>query len=587
MTMEHKVEKVDKLNDLIQEIPHIKNKEAVFDLTCRISAITGSCTDEELQEISFHNNLYVGPIWNVFHNDLFFVSLKTIMSSPYEDMQKGKLLEEQQTIQLFLRLSFFMVSVLAPVLREDTVFFLRRHFGVSLKHIYNELSDMCNMHQLLFALEDINFDAKYRFLKKFPITLDLDFLSMNLISSRILVGFLLMSSVSYWTLPQLFEDVAKDKRHPGTLFRIARRVKWKVSGYHKYDFLLNEKFFSEERKEGLKVFVSLLRDKNIEDLMFLIVEVGPDYDPRRYEKSIEQKIEFATYIREKVQKKFETLDVFIENGENSGRWSNKAFLNTVVFFSALESIKQARDVSWKINTFNYFLNRWLGDMNEIVNYYDIENSETIVVFVEGLSDKMILENAYEKLHPKHSDFIFYHVGGRQELFKKINAAQINDFERKSIGIFDFDEAYNDFNGLRKADEGTEVSGFCEIQGEEQHCLFRVREDRENQVFAILLPVPESRKGIASREFEGKSLLSIEMLFEDELLKRHGNLEQKSLPGGSSVSMFVGDKVKFAEKTKEFDKSEFENFKPLFQRLFAITKEQGSKSQTKFGLAVDN
>jgi len=565
------IEKLNQLDILTQEIPSVQNKEAVFDLICRISAVAESYTDEELQELSSHNNLYVDPIWSVFHNDLFFETLKTVFNSSYEDRIAGKLIEEQQTIQLFLRLSFFMVSVLSPVLKEDTVFFLRRHFSISLKHIYNNLSDVCNMSWLLLVLEDINYDVKYRFENKNLVAFNKDFLNMNQMSSRILVGFLLMSSVSYWILPQLFEGVVKDNKHPEKLFKIAKRVRRKVNEYNNCTFLLKNKFFNEKRKKGLEAFISLLKDQNIEDLVFLITEVGPEYNPDKYENSIEQKIKLATYIRKKVQEKFETLDVFLENCRYSGRWSNKAFLNTVVFFAALESIERAKDTSWKIGTFEYFLNRWLFDMNDIVNYHDIESSQTIAVYVEGLSDKVTLENAYEKLYPEQSDFIFYNTGGRQELFKKINASQINDFEKKSIGIFDFDEAYNDFNGLREMNEDGEVSGFCEIQGEERYCLLRIREDNENQVFAILLPVPESRKMIASKEFAGKSLLSIEMLFEDELLKKHGNLEQKSLPGGSWVNMFAGDKVKFAEKTREFGKSEFKNFEPLFKRLFGITR----------------
>lgn len=567
--MSKKIQKIEELENFIQQISFVRNKSEIFNLTCCISAITENYTEEELREFSFHNNIYVEPIWNVFHNELFFSTLKKILNFDYNNMESDDLLEERQTIQLFLRLSLFMVSVLAPVLNTDTIFFLRRHFGTSLKHIHNEVSDIYNMHDLLFCLEDINFNAKYRFEKKTPVILDTNFLNMAQISSRIFVGYLIMSGISYWLLPQLFEEITKNNKHPYKLFNTAKRVNRGIKEYQKYDFLLNDSFFNAKRKEALKAFISLLKDQNIDNLVFLIDEVGPDFN--NYEVSIEQKINFATHIRNKVQEKFEFLDVFGENEENSGQWSNKAFLNTIIFFSALESIKKSNDISWKKAVFDYFLNRWLNDMNEIVNYYNIENFETIAVYVEGISDKIILENAYEKLYPKHSNFIFYHMGGKQELFKKINAAQINDFEKNSVGIFDFDEAYNDFNGLRKKKEGDEISGFCEIQGEEKHCLFRIRADNNNQVFAILLPVPESRKEIASKEFEGKSLLSIEMLFEDELLKKHKSLGQKSLPGGSLINMFVGDKMKFAEKTREFGKSEFKNFEPLFKRLFEITK----------------
>lgn len=561
----------NQLNDLIQKIPQVSGKEEIFNLMCQISKIAESYTNSDLQELSSHNNFYVDPIWNVFHNSFFLKNIKTVLSLNYDNEEQNDFLEERQVTQLFLRLSFLMVSVLVPVLREDTIFFLREHFSASLKHIHNELSDMCDMRQLLLVLEEINYDAKYRFEKKTPVTLNTNFLNMNQISSRIFVGFLVLSNISYWILPQLFGEIVKNNKHPAKLFKTAKKINLSIGEYNKFDFLLSNKYFNEKRKKALMNFINLLRDQNIEDIVFLIAEVGTDYSsPDKYRKSAEGKITNATYIRSKIQKRFETLDVFVENIEKSGRWSNKAFLNTIIFFAALESIKDAKDALWKSGTFDHFLNRWLNDLHEIINYHYMDSFETIVVYVEGLSDKMILENAYKKLYPKHSNFTFYHTGGKQELFKKINAAQINDFERKSIGIFDFDEAYNDFNGLRKIGENSEVSGFCEIQGEEHSCLFRVRENSGNKVLAVLLPVPESRKNVASKEFENKSLLSIEMLFEDETLKKNENLGRKSLPG-STMNMFVGDKVKFAEKTKDFNKSEFKNFVPLFKRLFEIMK----------------
>lgn len=568
--MEFDKEKIYRLNDLIQKIPQVSRKEEIFDLMCKISKIVESYTDSDLQELSFYNNFYVDPIWNVFHNDFFLENIKMILNVP-SNKEQNDFLEEKQTIQLFLRISFFMVSVLAPALRENTIFFLRQHFGTSLKHIYNELSSPCDMRQLLFVLEEINYDAKYRFEKKTPGTLNTNFLNMNQISSRIFVGFLVLSNVSYWILPQLFGEIIKNNKHPAKLFKTAKKINLSISEYNKFDFLLSNKYFNEKRKKALMNFINLLRDQNTEDIVFLIAEVGPDYSsPDKHRESAEGKITNATYIRSKIQKRFETLEVFVEDIEKSGRWSNKAFLNTIIFFAVLESMKNAKDALWKLSTFDHFLNRWLNDLHGIINYHYMESFENIVVYVEGLSDKIILENAYEKLYPKHSNFTFYHTGGRQELFKKINAVQVNDFERKSIGIFDFDEAYSDFNGLRKMDENSEVSGFCEIQGEEHSCLFRVRENNGNKVLAVLLPVPESRKNVASKEFENKSLLSIEMLFEDETLKKNENLGKKSLPG-FTMNMFVGDKVKFAEKTKDFNKSEFKNFVPLFKRLFEIMK----------------
>lgn len=82
-----------------------------------------------------------------------------------------------------------------------------------------------------------------------------------------------------------------------------------------------------------------------------------------------------------------------------------------------------------------------------------------------------------------------------------------------------------------------------------------------------------RKNIASRVFETRSLLSIELLFEDSILKNNNNVSYELIPGGGQVPIFVGDKMKFAKQTNLFDIDAFVNFKKLFEKMYELYEQK--------------
>lgn len=557
------------LNALIQTIPKLESRNEIFDLTCKISEATENLKLPELKNISYNNELYINLIYNIFNNKYFFDNLKILVKSSSEDRSDiEKLKEQKQVVQLFLRLSFFMISVAIPVLGKKTILFINQQFSSSIKWVYSKLSDgnEATLQDILLTLASTNSDPR-GFKKKIPLPLNINHLNMNLISSRVLIGSLVTKKICYWVLPDIFKSTAEHKIHPGKLFKMVYILRQRISHHKDYEKLLNDKYFSEKRKKHLIFFLSSLEDQNIDDLLFLVNEIGIDYRDEYLPESQDEKIRTATEIKNRVQDRFEKLNVF-PGGLSTSNWSNKAFLNTIRFLSVLESIKKAKNHGWKIHTFNHFLNKWFIDMHTVVNYSKIGIDDEIVIYVEGPSDKIILENIYKKLYPEHQHFVFYDTGGRHEVFKKIDAVQINDLEKISFGIFDFDEAYNDFCGLR--DAGENISGFGAIKGEEKNCLYRERKDGKNKVFAILLPVPKFRNPIASRELKNRSMLTLEMLFDDSVLSSCGNLSSIKIPGGS-VNSFKGDKTMFAQKTKSFEREKFSNFKALFARLHELSK----------------
>ncbi len=183
-----------------------------------------------------------------------------------------------------------------------------------------------------------------------------------------------------------------------------------------------------------------------------------------------------------------------------------------------------------------------------------------ILYVEGKTDKIILENAWSKLYQTGMNFTIIDCGCAKEINKKLNANTLLDFKNnKIIGLFDFDgEGYDQLNGLHK-------DRFSNINSN----FFRKRKDHLC-CYGLLLPVPLSRLNYANQELENKSALSIELIFEDKVLIQSNNLKQAKIAGTNVTrSEFTGDKISFANKIKDFTAEDFVNFKPLFEKIKEI------------------
>jgi len=557
-------ENFEELNKLAVSISGLKNNTEIAELICKFSLEVENANSVELRSIRERNELYVDIISNVFGSEIFINNLENILKKEYNEDPTS----EMRTIQLLLRLSFFMVCTLIPVLDEVVMIFIRKRFGSLVKYAHAKINDRGTTHslqRLLVILEKANFDSSYKILPKVKnVVPNPDFLAKNLILSRLLIGELLVYKIGYWSVPEILDGIVTHGKHPGSLFLTAYKTEGQLSGYRNYDYVFPARIFNQTDKKAAIRAISMIQDRNVNDLFFLIGELSLDYRDRpSLEKSVEKKIAATARIKEKILHRFKNLSVFKDDAEMKNEWINKIFINTIRFLSVSESIKNAKNYAWMISTFMHFHKEWLEELHGVINFHNLKPEENIIVYVEGESDKLILENAYKKLYPKHHEFIFYGTGGKRELYQKINASQISDLGRIAFGVFDFDSAFNDFNGLK--------NGFDEIEGSEESCIFRRRVNRENKIFALLLPVSNSRKNIASRQFRENSLLSMEMLFEDDVLKDCGNLKSQEVPGGL-VNMFWGNKAEFAQKTGSFKKDAFSNFAPLFMKLIELSRE---------------
>lgn len=183
---------------------------------------------------------------------------------------------------------------------------------------------------------------------------------------------------------------------------------------------------------------------------------------------------------------------------------------------------------------------------------------SLLVLVEGESDLKILNTAWEKLFPGRTRFFELRsaLGAKNvnitlnddQLFSKVQSQKI-------LGLLDFDDAYNHWNGIWK-------HGSTIVIGDEG--LGLLRKCARGPAWAMLLPVPSHRPGFASRELGGKSILSIEFLFKDVDIPG-AFLETQVHPLGAAVpSIRSSKKAEFSELISTLPVGSFSAFAPVFE-----------------------
>jgi predicted ATP-binding protein involved in virulence len=208
---------------------------------------------------------------------------------------------------------------------------------------------------------------------------------------------------------------------------------------------------------------------------------------------------------------------------------------------------------------------------------EVIKSRRPLLIVEGRSDEIILNTAWQKLFSSPIPFDIQAAGIEADLTQRNgNAEQLRrtiEFvatisERTIIGLFDNDREGNErFKGLHK-NTFEDWSDNCEI-----------RKHRTAKVWGILLPVAVGREEFVTANINYRYLV-IEHYFSDELLSLHGMKGNKIMT--TEVYEICGGKIKFAEKSCAFDDVEFEGFRMLFSRLSSISNEysdQSSMTQT--------
>ena len=180
-----------------------------------------------------------------------------------------------------------------------------------------------------------------------------------------------------------------------------------------------------------------------------------------------------------------------------------------------------------------------------------------------LNDINSTQEDFEALFDEKCSFYIFDKQGRSNLQSFLDMPSISEFDnQKIIGIFDFDDGYNNFNGLK-------AIRWEDALGTKNSGLYRKRKDH-NCFYSLLIPVPTFRDNYADTSFT-HSYLSLEHLFSDDILKKIHCFDGFSTPSGGTQVCKIKGKNNLWKKLFDLQKSDFNSFKPLFEKIDSLIK----------------
>lgn len=179
------------------------------------------------------------------------------------------------------------------------------------------------------------------------------------------------------------------------------------------------------------------------------------------------------------------------------------------------------------------------------------------------------EQNLDQIFEQEAKFSIIPAKGRRNLFAFLNNNLSDTIrDKRIVGLFDFDDAYNDFNGL--SSEG----GWGNILEKEENCLYK--ENSDGHRFAMLLPVPQFRSDIASKKYKSNSCLEVELLFSDQVLgERNCGIDDTKL---SNPPKFIGDKTTFWRDCISYSKEDFSEFAKMFEIIESFLGIESDEEQ---------
>ena len=206
-------------------------------------------------------------------------------------------------------------------------------------------------------------------------------------------------------------------------------------------------------------------------------------------------------------------------------------------------------------------------------YDRITPNRRVKLLVEGLSDAITLEHAYEVL-TGHIPYWEVKVGdptggNANSLAKALNEGLAYlDTDQIVIGIFD-----NDGEGQCQFYGTLHNSKFELVNGSR-----RLKKRKNGNIYAILLPVPENMQYYI-QDKQTDNYFSIEHYFPEEYLKKNNMLVQTAIPNIYSINDSGGKKITFAKVTAKKDEPKlFQGFIILFREIDRIA---GMKNEIEY------
>jgi hypothetical protein len=197
----------------------------------------------------------------------------------------------------------------------------------------------------------------------------------------------------------------------------------------------------------------------------------------------------------------------------------------------------------------------------IINAIQIEKKP--VLFTEGSTDPVILKEAWYKLYDAEMPFIPFYAFSCTYIKQLLTDNRIHT-EMGGLpvfALFDFDKAYDQWNGLN----GT-VSETDPLKG-------MIKRWAEGESYALMLPVPANadiqkqviRNAATGETFGGDSCCEIEHLFYGLEATKNYYQQEPCVGGTKIVFKSDGEKTTFAkEVVPALDPACFEVFRPMFE-----------------------
>jgi predicted ATPase len=198
----------------------------------------------------------------------------------------------------------------------------------------------------------------------------------------------------------------------------------------------------------------------------------------------------------------------------------------------------------------------------IINTIQIEKKP--VLFTEGSTDPIILKEAWYKLYDEEIPFIPFYAFSCTYLSQLLtdDTRIVAEMDGLSLfGMFDFDKAYNQWNGIKGED--VETDPFKGL----------IKKRKEKEVYAIMLPVPKNeciKKQVIKSEhpvktFGDASHCEMEHIFYGSNKTESFFKEEPSAGGKIIVFRSDADKKEFAKNVvPTVEKEYFEAFRPIFE-----------------------
>lgn len=197
-------------------------------------------------------------------------------------------------------------------------------------------------------------------------------------------------------------------------------------------------------------------------------------------------------------------------------------------------------------------------MLSVLNAIHIDNKP--VLFTEGSTDPLIIKSAWYKLYPEtEMPFIPFYAFSCSYINQLITDQRIhNEMDgRKVFALFDFDEAYNQWNSLNGQVLLNNVSNGL------------IKKWDGGEAYAIMLPIPQHpdiqrqvfKDETLEEHFEGAAFCMVEHLFYGLDLTAPFFTNQ-NVPGGQLIQ-FQGCKTSFAKTiVPNLPSENFEVFRPM-------------------------